>query len=54
VFKRIPSSAESADALEVVKVTDQEGKTDLADKVTLQLYPVSTAPWLDSGKLFDK
>jgi hypothetical protein len=54
VFKRIPSTAESADALEVVTVTDQEGKTDLAAKVTLQLYPVSTAPWLDSGKLFDK
>ena len=54
VFQRIPSSAESADALQLLKVTDQDGKIDLGDKVTLQLYPVSTAPWLDSGKLFDK
>jgi hypothetical protein len=54
VFQRIPSSAESADALQLLKVTDQDGKIDLGDKVTLQLYPVSTAPWFDSGKLFDK
>jgi len=54
VFRRIPSTAESADALELVKVTDIEGKTDLSAKVMLQLFPVSTTPWLDSGKLFDK
>jgi hypothetical protein len=54
VFRRIPSTAESADALELIKVTDVEGKVDLSAKVTLQLFPVSTAPWLDSGKLFDK
>lgn len=53
-FKRLPSTAESADALQLVQVTDQEGSLDLSDKVILQLYPVSTTPWLDSGKLFDK
>jgi hypothetical protein len=54
VFRRIPSTAESADALELIKVTDAEGKVDLSAKVTLQLFPVSTTPWLDSGRLFDK
>jgi hypothetical protein len=53
-FKRLPSTAESADALQLVQVTDQEGIFDLSDKVILQLYPVSSTPWLDSGKLFDK
>jgi hypothetical protein len=54
VFRRIPSTAESADALELVKVTDVATKADLSSKVKLQLYPVSTTPWLDTGKLFDK
>ena len=54
VFRRSPSTAESADALELIRVTDVMAKSDLSSKVKLQLYPVSTTPWLDTGKLFDK
>ena len=52
VFRRIAATAECADALELVHVTDREGKTDISSRVRLQLEPVSETSWLDTGRLF--
>lgn len=52
VFRRIAATSECADALELVHVTDREGRTDLSSRVRLQLEPVSERSWLDTGRLF--
>ncbi len=52
VFRRIAATAECADALELIRVTDREGKVDLSTRVRLQLEPVSETSWLDTGRLF--
>jgi hypothetical protein len=52
VFRRIAATAECADALELIRVMDRDGKVDLSARVRLQLEPVSETSWLDTGRLF--
>ncbi len=54
VFRRVPATAECADALEIVNVRSLKGDTDLNGKVRLRLEPVTEVSWLDTGRLFTR
>lgn len=53
VFRRTPSTAESADALEIVSVHSPDGK-DIKDSVKLQLFPAygDGVNWQDDGLIY--